>query len=232
MWRLLLNGYNEQLTGQSPVLAASEDSLLAFRQSQTSRPWLEALLKRTLDLTLALLFLPIALPAMALCALAIRLDSPGTVFFVQERLGWHGTPFRLMKFRTMVADAEKDGPQWCRDGDPRITRVGGFLRKLRLDELPQLFNVLKNDMSLVGPRPIRQHFTDLLEREIPGYRLRLAAKPGLTGWAQVHLGHANTVADHALTLQYDLFYLRHRSLALDCLILFMTMGVVLKGKGR
>ncbi|MBW1992487.1 MAG: sugar transferase, partial [Deltaproteobacteria bacterium] len=134
--------------------------------------------------------------------------------------------------RTMVDSAEGGVPQWCRDNDPRITRVGKVLRKLRLDELPQLLNVLKNDMSLVGPRPIRQHFTDLLAGEIPCYRLRLLVKPGLTGWAQIHVGHANTVEAHARTLQYDLFYLLHRSFWLDLAILLKTVGIVARGKGR
>ncbi len=167
-----------------------------------------------------------------MCALAIKLDSRGPVFFVQERLGLSGKPFKLIKLRTMVDNAENSIPQWCQDNDPRITRVGKILRKLHLDELPQLLNVLKNEMSLVGPRPIRRHFTDMLAQEIPFYRLRLLAQPGLTGWAQVHSGHANTIASHAQMLQYDLFYLIHQSFWLDLVVLLKTVRTIISGEGR
>jgi lipopolysaccharide/colanic/teichoic acid biosynthesis glycosyltransferase len=222
----------QHLTGRVPL--SGLDAAWLLQQAHRRRPAgrLGAAAKRLLDLGLALLLLPVALPVLAVCALAIKLDSKGPVFFVQERLGQGGVPFRLYKLRTMVVEAEEAGPQWCRDHDPRITRVGRVLRRLRLDELPQIFNVLRNDMSFVGPRPIRAYFTELLAREIPCYRLRLLAKPGLSGWAQVHSGHANTVAAHALMLQYDLFYLLHRSLLLDLLVLLKTVKVLLAGQGR
>ncbi len=224
--------FMQNLTGRVPVYAIQSAWLLTAGRQSRSFPRLAAAGKRLLDLILAGLLLPLAIPVLCLCALAIKLDSRGPIFFIQERLGKDGLPFRLIKLRTMVTDAEQTGPQWCRDGDPRITRVGRVLRRLRLDELPQIFNVLKNDMSFVGPRPIRQHFTDLLAAEIPFYRLRLLAKPGVSGWAQVHCGHANTVAAHAQMLQYDLFYLLHQSFWLDLLILLKTVKVMLTGQGR
>lgn len=224
--------FYQNLTGRVPVSAISPAWLLEQVRQRRLAGRIYIFAKRLLDLTLALLLLPVALPVLAVCALAIKLDSKGPVFFVQERLGAGGVPFRLYKLRTMVVEAEAAGPQWCRDHDPRITRVGRVLRRLRLDELPQIFNVLKNDMSFVGPRPIRAHFTELLAREIPFYRLRLLAKPGLSGWAQVHSGHANTVAAHALMLQYDLFYLLNRSLLLDLLVILKTIKVLLTGQGR
>jgi exopolysaccharide biosynthesis polyprenyl glycosylphosphotransferase len=224
--------YYQNLTGALPVYHLDDQALLALSQKEFVSPRLAASIKRAMDIFFTLLLLPLALPVLGICALAIKLDSSGPIFFVQERLGLNGNPFNLWKLRTMVVNAEGDAPQWCQDNDPRITRVGKILRKLRLDELPQLLNVLRSDMSLVGPRPIRRHFTDLLAQEVPFYRLRLSAKPGLTGWAQVQGGHANTVATHARMLQYDLFYLIHQSVWLDLLILLKTIRIILLGKGR
>jgi len=173
-----------------------------------------------------------SLPLLLIVALAIKIDSEGPVFFLQERLGQNGVPFRLVKLRTMIHHAERTtGPQWCYENDVRITRVGKILRKLRVDELPQLFNVFTGKMSLVGPRPIRQYFTEKLAQEIPFYKLRLLAKPGLTGWAQVNFGHAHSVDAHSQTLQYDLFYMVHQSIWLDLIIIFKTVKVVVWGKG-
>ena len=224
--------YYQKLTRALPVYHLDEIKLLALSQKEFSSSRVAAILKRTADIFFTLLLLPLALPVLLISALAIKLDSQGPIFFVQERLGLGGKPFKLFKLRTMIVNAENNIPQWCKDNDPRITRVGKILRKLRLDEFPQLLNILKNDMSLVGPRPIRHHFIDLLAREVPFYRWRLLAKPGLTGWAQVHAGHANTVVGHAQMLQYDLFYLFHQSLWLDLVILFKTVRTILLGKGR
>jgi exopolysaccharide biosynthesis polyprenyl glycosylphosphotransferase len=224
--------FYQKLTGALPVYHMDEQKLLALSQREFFSPRLAAVVKRTADIFLTLLLLPLALPVLLISALAIKLDSQGPILFIQERLGLGGKPFKLLKLRTMVVNAENNMPQWCKDNDPRITRVGKILRKLRLDELPQLLNILKNDMSLVGPRPIRRHFTDLLAKEVPFYQWRLLAKPGLTGWAQVHAGHANTIAAHAQMLQYDLFYLIHQSLCLDLIILFKTVLTILYGKGR
>jgi exopolysaccharide biosynthesis polyprenyl glycosylphosphotransferase len=166
-------------------------------------------------------------------ALAIRLDSPGPVFYLQERAGIHGRRFWVRKFRSMVQNAEGDGKaQWAIKNDQRITRVGKFLRKTRLDELPQVINVLRGEMSLVGPRPERPQFIDQLQHQIPFYRTRLAIKPGLTGWAQVNYGYGSTVEDALIKLQYDLYYIKHQAPWLDLLIMLRTIGVVLRMKGQ
>ncbi|MEJ2555505.1 MAG: sugar transferase, partial [Anaerolineae bacterium] len=161
-----------------------------------------------------------------------RLDSPGPVFYRQIRSGRAGRAFSILKFRTMSTDAEKDGqPRWAAENDPRITRVGHFLRKTRLDELPQLHNVLRGEMSIVGPRPERPEFIEQLEQDIPFYSTRLMVKPGLTGWAQVHYRYGNNVEDAQIKLQYDFYYLRYWSLWLDLYVIFRTFGVVFKFKG-
>lgn len=226
------SSYYQKITGKLPVHHVDEDILISMSQRKFFSSRIIASIKRAVDIIFTLLLLPWAVPLIILCAIAIKLDSKGPVFFIQERLGIDGVPFKLIKLRTMVDKAEKNVPQWCKDNDPRITRVGKILRKLRLDELPQLFNVLKNEMSLVGPRPIRQYFTDMLAMEVPFYRLRLLAKPGLTGWAQVHAGHANTIEAHVQMLQFDLYYLIHQSFWLDLIILVRTVRTILLGLGR
>ena len=189
-------------------------------------------LKRLLDLVLAGIGLLLFIPLLPLVALAIRLDSVGPIFYRQIRMGQGGKPFSIIKFRTMDTNAEQDGkPRWATKDDVRITRVGRFLRKTRLDEIPQLLNVLRGEMSLVGPRPERPEFVDRLQREIPFYRTRLIVKPGLTGWAQVRYSYGNTLEDAHIKLQYDFYYLRHWSLWLDLHIILQTIGVVLKFRG-
>lgn len=176
-----------------------------------------------------MLLLAILLPFIAL---AIRLDSPGSVFYTQEREGRGGRRFRIIKFRSMVADAERAGKAvWATRDDPRITRVGKFMRRTRLDELPQFVNVLRGEMSIVGPRPERPQFVAQLQEEIPFYRARLSVKPGLTGWAQVKYRYGNTTEDALIKLQYDLYYIKHQSMVLDILILLRTIRVVLGFKG-
>lgn len=188
--------------------------------------------KRILDLTIGLLALPWVLLVMAAVAIAVRLDSPGSVFYCQTRSGQGGKPFTIWKFRTMVNNAEREGkPQWATKGDVRITRVGRVLRKTRLDELPQLINILKGDMSLVGPRPERPEFIRDLQKAIPFFEVRLVAKPGLTGWAQIHYDYGNTVEDAKHKLQYDLYYIRHWSIWMDLYVLYRTIYVVLMQKG-
>jgi exopolysaccharide biosynthesis polyprenyl glycosylphosphotransferase len=188
--------------------------------------------KRLVDLALAGVGLLVFAPLLPLVALAIRLDSPGPVFYRQIRSGRAGRPFAILKFRTMSTDAEKDGrARWATEDDPRITRVGRFLRKTRLDELPQLHNVLRGEMSIVGPRPERPEFIEQLEQDIPFYRTRLMVKPGLTGWAQIHYRYGNSVEDALIKLQYDFYYLRYWSLLLDLYIIFRTFGVALRFKG-
>ncbi len=189
-------------------------------------------IKRLLDLILLLFALPVFLIILIPVALAIKLESPGPVFYRQVRCGRAGDLFMIYKFRTMVAHAENDGKaRWASKGDPRITRVGQFLRKARLDELPQLFNVFRGEMSIIGPRPERPEFVEQLEEVIPFYRMRHLVKPGLTGWAQINYDYGNTVDDALVKLQYDFYYVRYWSMWLDLYILFRTVGVVLLLKG-
>jgi lipopolysaccharide/colanic/teichoic acid biosynthesis glycosyltransferase len=169
---------------------------------------------------------------MLLAAIAIKLDSRGPVFYRQERLGQHNRPFMVIKFRSMRTDAEKDGkPRWAAVHDDRVTRVGHFIRRTRIDELPQLFNVLKGEMSMVGPRPERAYFVEQLTQQIPFFAVRHSVKPGITGWAQVNCPYGASVEDARLKLSYDLYYVCRRSVFLDLLILIATVRVVLFQEG-
>jgi exopolysaccharide biosynthesis polyprenyl glycosylphosphotransferase len=193
---------------------------------------LQEFIKRLIDLTIVLFALPILLIVTLLIAVAIKLDSHGPLFYRHIRLGLAGKPFWIIKFRTMYVDAEKDGKaRWATENDPRITRVGRFLRKTRLDEIPQSFNILRGEMSLVGPRPERPEFIEQLEQHIPYYRTRLLVKPGLTGWAQIHYNYTSSIEDTFTKLQYDLYYVHRRSAWTDLYILFRTVAVVLQFKG-
>ena len=190
------------------------------------------LMRRVLNCAVAFAGLLLALPVIPFVALAIVLDSPGPIFYSQKRVGRLGRIFHCYKFRTMRQDAEADtGPTWAGDGDPRITRVGKFLRSSRLDEIPQLWCVMKGDMAFVGPRPERPEFVDRLTKEIPYYGVRHMVRPGITGWAQVRYKYGNTVEDAKEKLQYDLFYLKNASIALDVLIMFQTIKIVTLGRG-
>lgn len=189
-------------------------------------------IKRTLDIVMSFVGLVVTLPVMAAIAIAIRLDSPGSVLFRQRRVGQSGRIFTLNKFRSMRADAEaSSGAVWASRDDPRVTRLGRILRTARLDELPQLVNVLVGDMSFVGPRPERPEFVRTLQRQIPYYMGRLAVKPGITGWAQVKYHYAASVEDTLEKLQYDLYYIKNLSPFLDVLILLSTIQVVLFARG-
>jgi len=190
--------------------------------------------KRIFDIAIVLFFLPVALPMMLLVTMAIFIESQGRgpIFYSQTRVKQYGEPFQIYKFRSMVSDAEKDGiARWASKNDSRITRVGSILRKGRLDELPQLFNVLKGDMSFVGPRPERPEFVEKLAKKIPYYEERHRVKPGLTGWAQISYSYADTEDDSLEKLQYDLYYVKNYSIFLDLLILLQTVEVVLLSKG-
>lgn len=188
--------------------------------------------RRLLSLVVSLFGLLLALPLIPLIALAIRLTSPGPVFYSQKRVGLGGSVFYCHKFRTMRQDAEADtGATWADDDDPRITKIGKFLRSSRLDEIPQLWCVLKGDMAFVGPRPERPEFVEWLSREIPYYGVRHIVRPGITGWAQVRYKYGNTIEDAKEKLQYDLFYIKNASLGLDLLIMFQTVKIVLLGRG-
>ena len=200
-------------------------------------PWaatfsVQAQLKRMADLLVAALLLLITAPFMALAALLIWLGDRGPVFYAQQRSGWLGRPFTVLKLRTMTVQPDNAPAEWTQVGDQRITAVGGFLRRVRLDELPQLLNVLNGEMSLIGPRPEQPELEHDLERHIPHYRKRHWMRPGLSGWAQVCAPYASSIEDSDLKLSYDLYYLRHFSTWLDLVILFCTIKTILKARGR
>src|SRR3954471_4734826 len=220
----------QKITGKIPVESIHPSALIftdGFRQTTLQRIY-----GRSLGLIAGVLSLIFVGPIMALIALAIKLDSKGPVFYKQARVGLNGELFDVRKFRSMYQDAEsKSGPVWAQDVDPRVTRVGRILRKLRLDELPQFINVLYGEMSFVGPRPERPFFVDLLKEKVPFYDLRHSVRPGITGWAQVSCHYGASVEDAQQKLEYDLFYIKNFSLSFDSLILFQTIKIVLFGRG-
>jgi len=223
--------YFERLTGKIDMDGLRVKSWLVFSKgfvvSSAALLW-----KRILDVCLAALGLVTAAPVMAIVAIAIRLESRGEVLFRQERVGKDGRIFNLIKFRSMHSNAEEvSGPVWATNSDPRITRLGRWARKWRIDELPQFWNVLVGDMSLVGPRPERQVFVDELMRLNPMYRQRFVVRPGLTGWAQINAPYAATVAESLEKLRYDLYYIKNLSVFLDISILASTIRTVLVGRG-
>jgi sugar transferase (PEP-CTERM system associated) len=190
-------------------------------------------MKRSFDLVCSILILAMTFPLMLLAALCVWLEDHGPVFYAQERVGKDGKTFKVLKFRSMRTDAEKGGkPQWAAQNDPRVTRVGNFMRKTRIDELPQILNVFKGEMSFVGPRPERAFFVEQLIEVVPYYNVRHSIKPGITGWAQVRYGYGSSAEDALQKLQYDLYYVKNNSLFLDFLILIDTLKVVLFRGGR
>jgi exopolysaccharide biosynthesis polyprenyl glycosylphosphotransferase len=196
-------------------------------------PEWEKKIKRLMDIIISLIILIVTLPINILTALAIKLDTRGPVFYKQSRAGMNGIEFNIIKFRSMKRDAEKyTGPVWSQKNDPRITRVGKVIRQVRIDEIPQMFNILKGEMSLVGPRPERPFFVEKLSEEIPIYKKRLKVRPGVTGWAQVKHKYDENIEDVKTKLRYDLFYIENMSLRLDLKIIFRTIFVVLFGKGH
>lgn len=222
----------EQVLRRVPVRLVSPVWLLTHLFAASGPREASPLAKRWLDLAVAVPLAVIGLVVGAIAAMAIVVDSKGPVFYQQVRLGRAGRRFRIVKFRTMQIDAEAGGPQWSPEGDPRITRVGRVLRRSHLDELPQVLSVIRGDMSMVGPRPERPEFVEMLEREVPLYRARLTASPGVTGWAQVNHEYGDSVDDAAAKLEYDLYYLRHRSVSFDLEILLSTAGRMLGWRGR
>lgn len=220
----------EDLTGRVWLGGFSTSMLLFSRRSRFSRA--AALLYRSLSTLFALIALIIAAPVMLLLVLLIRLDSKGPAVFRQTRIGENGRPFTLFKFRSMKTGSEYDvGLAPATRDDPRCTRLGKWIRRFRLDELPQLFNIVKGDMCFVGPRPFVLDQEEVLVREIPHYRQRWVVRPGATGWAQVNRGYCSSVEDNAEKLAYDLFYIKNRSLALDVETLFRTFKIILLGRG-
>lgn len=223
-------GFYERHLGRIDLDTISSDWLLkadGFNQTRMGQA-----AKRATDIIVSLLLLLLACPLMAVTALAVKLDSRGPVFYRQQRAGLHGLPFTVLKFRSMAVDAEAAGsPRWAQKQDPRITRVGSFIRSMRIDELPQLLNVLRGEMSMIGPRPERPHFVEQLARVIPFYRERSCVKPGLTGWAQVNFPYGASIEDAREKLAYDLYYVKNRGMLLDLLILASTVRVVLFREG-
>lgn len=185
-------------------------------------------MKRVGDIIFSVLCLPIACLIISICSIIIKLESPGPAFFIQERVGLNGKYFKVFKLRSMYTDAEENGAVWAEKDDPRVTKVGKFIRKTRIDEVPQLFNVLKGDMSLIGPRPERPIFTAEFEQKYPGFTRRLSVKPGVTGWAQVNGGYDVTPKEK---LALDLYYIENKTALLDLKILLKTIKVILTGEG-
>ena len=224
------NDFFENLTGKIAVTALNPSWLIfagGFNKSQ-----IRFSLKRLTDLVLSILLITICLPLIIITAILIKIDSKGPVIFSQERMGEKGKSFHVHKFRSMIQDAEKkSGPVWARSDDHRVTRVGRIIRKLRIDELPQLWNVVKGEMSFVGPRPERKYFVSQLEEIIPYYSVRFTVKPGITGWAQVSYGYGASVEDAAEKLRYELFYIKNMSPLMDLIIVLRTIKIVLFGRG-
>lgn len=220
----------ETMTGRVPLEYVSQTWFLEHLR-ENEKTWYEGV-KRVIDIVLAIPVVVVTLLLSPFIILAMQINSPGPVLIRQTRVGKSGKPFTLFKFRSMIPNAEAIGkPQWASTNDPRITRVGKILRAMRLDELPQIVNVLRGDMSLMGPRPERPEFVEELIRQMPYYALRHLTRPGLTGWAQVKFPYAGTFEDNLKKLQFDLFYIKHRSLLLDAAILLKTIGIVLRRQG-
>ncbi len=223
------HSFYERMTGRIILEWLSPSWLIlsdGFRKSM-----LLIVTKRAIDVIVSLVSMVLCLPLFAVTAVAIALESGGPVLFRQERTGLNGKPFEMLKFRSMYKDAEAAGPQWAATGDHRITRVGRLIRKFRIDELPQVINVLRGEMSMVGPRPERGEFVSVLEEQIPFYGLRHSVRPGITGWAQVKYQYGASVEETKTKLEYDLFYIKHLSVMLDFAVLFETAKVMLSGRG-
>jgi sugar transferase (PEP-CTERM system associated) len=224
------NDVYESITGKVPIESIRLSWLLFSPGSHASRLFL--IYKRCASVVISIIGLLLSLPLLPFVILAIKLSSPGRILYWQNRVGRDDRVFRCYKFRTMRADAEAEsGPTWAEDDDPRVTPVGRFLRKTRIDEIPQLLNVLKGDMSLVGPRPERPEFVASLNGQIPYYHLRHVVRPGITGWAQVLYKYGSSVEDAKEKLRYDLYYIKNSSAGLDLLIIMNTIKIVLLGRG-
>lgn len=218
-------GYTEvRLLHSSYFLHQKAFSILSHKKTQIT--------KRLVDITSAIILLFLTLPFSLITMMLIKLESPGPVLFKQKRTGQYNIEFKVLKFRSMRNDAEKNGAQWASKNDARVTKVGKFIRKTRIDEIPQLINVLKGEMSIIGPRPEREVFIEDLEKEIPYYRFRHAVKPGVTGLAQVKYPYGASVEDAVWKHKYDIHYIKHHSLFLDMKILLLTVKTVLFGMGR
>lgn len=222
--------FYEEITNKIPISLIKEVWFLENIMEGKKNVY-EAI-KKIFDFLSSLILGIISLILYPAIALAIRLDSKGPIFFQQIRIGKDGKPFKAIKFRSMFISAENSGPQWAKIDDPRTTKVGGFLRKTRLDELPQFWNIIRGEMSFIGPRPERPEFVQELEQKIPYYQIRHLIKPGLTGWAQINFPYGASVEDALEKLQYELYYLKNRSLSLDLSIFLKTIKIIVKQEGR
>jgi len=222
----------EQLLNRVPLELAREDRWLNRLGPERILESRYALIKRGIDLGVALGIALALLPLFPLVALLIKLDSRGPILYSQDRVGLRGEIFRIYKFRSMRTDAEANGAVWATARDSRVTRSGRFMRKTRLDELPQIWNLLRGDMALVGPRPERPEFTTTLAAEIPAYDLRHTVKPGLTGWAQVCYRYTSSIRDTRAKVEYDLYYVKHCSLQMDLKIMLRTVKTVVAMQGQ
>jgi exopolysaccharide biosynthesis polyprenyl glycosylphosphotransferase len=223
----------EELMGRMPIHHLESDWILRSFVDEARTSSFAEIGQRLLDIVGSLFGLVILLVLLPFLALAIIIDSGLPIFYQQERLGKGGQEFEIIKFRTMCKDAEKGGqPMMAGENDPRVTKVGNFMRATRLDELPQFWNVLRGEMSIVGPRAERAQWVATFQKEIPFYRARLLVKPGITGWAQINYGYASTVEDTSVKLEYDLYYIKHRSFIMDMVIILRTISTVLSRRGR
>ena len=229
----LMTELYESLTGRVPIEHIGDNWFISLPMDSAETSLFYSYASRLFDIFSASVGLAILLPILPIIALILFLDSPGPIFYKQERVGKGGKKYFLYKLRTMILDAEVGGKaQRAQQDDPRITKVGRWLRKFRLDEMPQLFNILKGEMSAVGPRPERPSHLVELDEKVPFHRLRNAVKPGMAGWAVVNYGYIDDLESAKLRLQYDLYYVKHQSLMLDVIILFRTFGQVFMLKGR
>jgi lipopolysaccharide/colanic/teichoic acid biosynthesis glycosyltransferase len=220
----------DMLTGAATIDDIADQPLIPITEHKMSDT--ELCIKRAFDITVSLIALIVLSPIYFLIALAVWLSSKGPVFYCQERIGLHGIPFKIIKFRTMCLHAEQEIPQLSLDGDSRVTKVGRFLRKYRLDELPQFWNILRGEMSIVGPRPERRYFIKMIEEKAPYYCMIYKIRPGLTSWGPIKVGYTDTLDKMVRRLNYDIVYIENMSLGLDLKIMFYTMGVILNGRGK
>ncbi|MGL5058072.1 MAG: exopolysaccharide biosynthesis polyprenyl glycosylphosphotransferase [Fusobacteriaceae bacterium] len=224
--------YMEEIEGKIDVDSIDENWILNAYGFKLLYSQFEIQTKRAIDIILAIIITAITFPIMILAAIIVRIESPGPAIYSQARVGKNSVEFYIHKFRSMRNDAEKDGAKWASVNDPRVTKFGNFMRKTRIDELPQLWNVIKGEMSFIGPRPERMVFIKDLEKKIPYYNLRHLVKPGLTGWAQVMYPYGASVEDAKNKLEYDLYYVKNQNFHMDLVIMFRTLKTVIFGKGR
>jgi len=225
-----LPNFVEKITGKIPVNSIGQVWFLE-NLKESSKAFYE-FGKRIFDIFLSIILLIISIPFLPILYLMIKTESKGSFFFMQQRTGQHSKKFMAVKIRSMYVNSESNGPQWAQKNDPRVTKVGKFFRKTRIDEIPQLINILRGEMSFIGPRPERPEFIEKLEKKIPFYNERLLVKPGLTGWAQINFPYGASEKDAIEKLQYDLYYIKNRSLLLDLSILLKTIKTVLSGGGQ